>query len=58
MTPAAGTAVLRIEPRAEVGKNNSVKDHGVTWESEGSRGEAGDTALFHSGTALSKHRGL
>lgn len=55
MTPAA---VLRIEPRVEIGKNNSVKDHSVTWESEGSRGEAGDTAPFHSENALSKYRGL
>ena len=25
--------MLRIEPRVEIGKNNSVKDHSVTWES-------------------------
>lgn len=58
MTPAAGTAVLRIEPRVEVGKNNSVKDRTVTWADEGSRGEAGDTAPFHSENALLKYRGL
>lgn len=30
MTPAAGTAVLQIEPRVEIGKNNSVEGHSVT----------------------------
>lgn len=38
-------------------KKSSV-DRTVTWADEGSRGEAGDTAPFHSGTALSKYRGL
>ena len=58
MTPAAGTAVLRIEPRVEIGKNNSAKDRSATWKSGDSRGEAGDTAPSHGGSALSKYRGL
>lgn len=58
MLPAAGTAMLQAQEVEIAAEKKSSVDRTVTWESGGSRGEAGDTAPSHGGSALSKYRGL
>ena len=58
MTPVAGTAVSQAQGFEIAAEKKSLVDRTVTWADEGSRGEAGDTAPFRSGSALSKYRGL